>query len=137
MTLAERAQAAIASYWTAGIAWGVMTALHARWLWQWKHTGEVVSGYGAGLIALGLAHLLAAYLQPHALDRATAGAMPQDWRSFHRAHDPTASDRRQALWIEIRKGIITERIVVAILVLIGTFLNGYGTPLARSWNWPV
>ncbi len=43
-----------ASYWTAGAAFVVMTALHLRWLFRSLHAGDVLSAYGAGLVALGL-----------------------------------------------------------------------------------
>ena len=45
---------ALASYWTAGIAWAAMTALHGRWLWRSAHAGDVLSAYGAGVVALGV-----------------------------------------------------------------------------------
>ena len=122
----------VSSYWTA-LALGVVAlALHVRWYVVDKAPGaEVVSGFGAVVVAITITAIGASLLLPGALDRATAGAAPQDFRMFWHKHDPEAGSKRDALLAEVRLEIIVERLVIGGAVLIGTLLNGYGALVAR------
>lgn len=68
---------ALASYWTAGLALAAMSWLHWRWLWRTVHAGDVLSSYGAGLVALGVLVGSRPYLRAGFAQLVEAG-LPQD-----------------------------------------------------------
>ena len=130
-------RAGLASYWTAGIAWAVMTALHGRWLWRSAHAGEVLSAYGAGLVVLGIG-VAARPLIRQGLSSAVQAAMPtyQGYTGFPGRKIPSMSEQLQieALRPMVRREVIAERVVAVSVIVAGTLLNGWGAPLARRWG---
>ncbi len=131
---------AAASYWTAGAAWAVMTALHLRWLQRSAHAGDVLSAYGAGLVVLGLLVAARPFIRG-GLSAAVQAAMPQyqGYVGFPGRQIPTMLEQREieAQRPAIRREVITERVIAVAVVVVGTLMNGWGTPLARRWGWPV
>jgi uncharacterized protein with ACT and thioredoxin-like domain len=129
------ARLALASYWTAGIAGSVMTALHGRWLVRSSHAGEVLTAYGAGVVVLGLWVAV--------LELVRAGIAETGRRQV--AHEPVwfaeqlpaAEEVEKAAAVEARRAIIVERVVAGIIVAVGTLAGGWATPLARRWHLPV
>lgn len=138
MTLAERARAAAASYWTAGAAWAVMSGLHWRWLWHSAHAGDVLSAYGAGLVVLGVLVGSRPYLRAGFSQLVAAGLPQYDGAPFStgdrwQEHKALVEDERP----RVRRDVLAERVIAVGIVVIGTLLNGWGTPLARRWGLPV
>ena len=138
MTLAERARDAAASYWTAGFAYIVMSALHWRWLWRSTHASDVLSAYGAGLVVLGLLVAARPFIRagvrrmaeqdvqaPQFGGWATAEYVAEGWAAYRIRVDAVIPD----VW--------AERVAAIGVLVVGTLLNGWGTPLARRWGLPV
>jgi hypothetical protein len=133
MGLVERVRAAAASYWTIGAAWAVMSALHWRWLWRSTHAGDVLSAYGAGLVVLGLLVAARPFIRAGVRRMAEQQAIP-----------PQSPIWPEGAWAKYEAKVLAavpdvwaERVVAVGVVVIGTFLNGWGTPLARRWGLPV
>ena len=129
-----RAHKIASSYRSVGIVTVVLTLAHAGFLARYGHAGEVVSGYGASLVVLGVwvagFPLIRRGLQqvgplgPSYID----GVLPE-FRSFAKR----IMDEQERH--KIRRDQIDERVVGVAIALVGTLLNGYGTPLARLIGW--
>lgn len=128
----------LAHYGTALLALNWMTALHERWLWRSAHAGEVVSGYGAGLIMLGVFVGARPYLRA-GISRTVEAGLPPYRGAFLQGRGAAERHRERvaALRPAVALDVWAERVVAVLVVLLGTFLNGYGTPLARRWGLPV
>lgn len=119
------------TYWTPVAAGLVLLGLHLTWAIRWEPTkrGEILTGFGACLIVLGL--LVAARpLIGSGLAGAAAQAAPiarAAILSGERINDPDLMARRA----RARSDIAAERVVAVIVIAIGTLLNGYGSPLVR------
>ena len=130
----------LVSYWTAIFAWVVMTVLHLRWLHRSTHAGDVISAYGAGLTVLGLLVAARPFLKM-GVDRTARSQVPQ--LPFAFAAPDTEEGMRpfrehqEAAFRYFRREIIAERVIAVAVVVVGTLLNGWGTPLARRWGLPV
>ena len=138
MTLAERARAAVTSYWTASLAWAAMSALHWSWLWRSAHAGDVLSAYGAGLVVLGVLVGSRPYLRTGFAQLVESGLPQYDGMTFStderwQAHKALVASERP----KVRRDVWAERVVAVVVVVVGTLLNGWGTPLARRWGFPV
>ncbi len=138
MTLVERARAAAASYWTAGAAWAVMSALHWRWLWRSAHAGDVLSAYGAGLVVLGVWVAARPYLR-NGLEPWIAAVLPQDQATYAvgNSYSSDLAEAQSRARPGVTRDVWAERVVAVGVVVVGTLLNGWGTPLARRWHLPV
>ena len=62
---------------TAGLALVVITLLHERWLERSRHPGEVISGYGTGLVMLGVLVGSRPYIRA-GVQRLVAEGLPRD-----------------------------------------------------------
>ena len=128
----------LVSYWTAGLAFVAMTALHGRWLARSVQAGEVLSGYGAGLVMLGIFVASRPYIRAGleadiaARQRRNPAVIPANRERIRRHRERVAEEAPG-----IRRDAWAERVIAVAVVLIGTFLNGYGTPLARRWDLPT
>ena len=131
---------ALASYWTAGLALAAMSWLHWRWLWRTVHAGDVLSAYGAGLVAFGLLIASRPFIRG-GLSTAVQAAMPvyHGYVGFPGREVPNMLEQRaiEAVRPMIRREVIAERVIAVAVVVVGTLLNGWGTPLARRWGLPV
>ncbi|CAA2161158.1 hypothetical protein MBRA_06318 [Methylobacterium brachiatum] len=119
------------SYWTPVVLGAVMLGLHLAWAIRWEPAkrGEVVTGFGACLIVLGLLVAARPYLTTGlkgAIDK-EASAEPSAILSGGRTDDPHLIARRT----EAKGYIIAERVVAVVVIAVGTLLNGYGPPLVR------
>lgn len=125
----------LASYWTAGIAWSVMTALHGRWLWRSTHAGEVLTAYGAGVVVLGL---WVAVLELVRAGIATTVRRQVAQEPIWFAEQlPAAEEAENAAAVEAKRAIAVERVVASLIVAVGTLAGGWATPLARRWDQSV
>ena len=108
-----------------------IAAGHMVWLTNDGSAGEVVSGFGAALILVGLAAIGLPMLRKGSINRAAAQVMPQDRRLFLMPEDPVYDAALKTAEVEIRSSVITERVTAAVLIAAGTLLNGYGPVIAR------
>ena len=130
-------RAALASCWTAGIAWGVMTALHGRWLVRSTHAGDVLSAYGAGLVVLGVLVGSRPYLRAGFTGLVQAGLPRPPIVPIGGGFGKTIVAQIHAERPRVVLDVLAERILAVALVVLGTLLNGWATPLARRWGLPV
>ena len=126
---------ALASNWTAGIAWVSMTVLHERWLLRSAHAGDVLSAYGAALVVLGL-WLAVLDLARIGLTETAQRQTESDFAWFAEQM-PALLAAEKAAAIKAKRTLIVERVAAGIIAAFGTLLNGWGTPLARRWGLPV
>ena len=105
----------------AHVAWGV-------WLEPTKR-GEILTGFGACLIVLGLLVAARPYLATglDALVDKEASAAPAPVLSGGRTDAPNLLAKRA----EARDNILAERVTAVLVIGTGTLLNGYGPPLIR------
>ena len=125
-------------YGTALLALNWITALHERWLWRSAHAGEVVPGYGAALVMLGVFVGARPYLRA-GVQRMVIAGLPAFGGSFYGSYGMVAehNERVRAALPGVTLDVWAERVIAVAIVLLGTFLNGYGTPLARRWGLPI
>lgn len=122
------------SHWTPILAGVVLLGLHVAWAIRWEPTkrGEVVTGFGACLIVLGLLVAARPYLRAGrnaAADQAMSpllGAFAIPAAESIRYHE-----RREAGRPQVRRDVIAEREIAVGVIAVGTLLNGYGPPLVR------
>lgn len=133
-----RARATIASYWTSFIAIVVMSGLHLRWLLRSAHAGDVLSAYGAGLVVLGVLVGSRPYLRS-GIGNMVARSLPSGGGVFPRTREQAAAARKriEEARPEVTRDVWAERVIAVGVVVVGTLLNGWGTPLARRWGLPV
>ncbi len=129
---------AVASYTTAVAAFVVMTTLHLRWLHRSAHTGDVLSAYGAGVVVLGLLVGSRPYLRI-----GVTGLIERDMPEGGAGvlggpvYDAEVAKLRRDALPGVTLDVWAERVIAVAVVIVGTLLNGWGTPLARRWGWPV
>ncbi|MCJ2074784.1 hypothetical protein MKK68_03845 [Methylobacterium sp. E-016] len=142
------------SYWTPIGAGLVLLSLHLAWAIRWEPSkrGEVVTGFGACLIVLGLLIAARPYIRSgmrHFVD-AEVGPPPAD-----RLRDYLAAQtqipkivsgelmylvdgaRYASKRAEVRRDVLAERAVAVVVIAAGTLLNGYGPLLVRLAGWEV
>ena len=125
----------LVSYWTAGIAWGVMTALQGRWLWRSTHAGEVVTAYGAGVVVLGLWVAVLELVRTGIAE--TARRQVAQEPIWFAEQLPAAEEAEKAAAVEAKRAIIVERVAAGIIVAVGMLAGGWATPLSRRWGLPM
>lgn len=123
------ARVALTSYWTAGLAWAVMTALHGRWLLRSAHAGDVLSAYGAALVVLGLWVAVLELMRVGLTE--TARRQTESDFAWFAEQMPTLRASEEAAAAETKRTLIVERVAAGLIAVAGTLLNGWGTPLAR------
>ena len=128
----------LASNWTSGLALMAMSWLHWRWLWRSAHAGDVLSAYDAGLVVLGILVGSRPYLRAGFAGLVEAG-LPQDDAGYLVGPDylQELEREREAARPQATRDVLAERVVAVAVVVLGTLLNGWGTPLARRWGLPV
>lgn len=125
------------SNWIAAVLGMTIVAVHVAWAVWWEPTkrGEILTGFGASLIVLGLLVAARPFLTTGleaAIDR-EASAAPSPILSGARTDDPDLLRRRA----EAKGYILAERVVAVLLIAGGTLLNGYGPPLVRLFGLEV
>lgn len=129
---------AAASYTMTVVAFVVMTALHLRWLHRSAHAGEVLSAYGAGVVVLGVLVGSRPYLRAGVADLIERD-MPEGGAGVFGGpvYDAEMGELRRKALPGVTLDVWAERVIAVATVVAGTLLNGWGTPLARRWGWPV
>lgn len=120
-----------ASYWTA-LALGVLAIfLHVRWYTVDNAPGgEVVSGFGAALVTIGIVLGVASLLRDGLQSTARRIAHGPDQGVFAEAY-AEARANNEATVPGIVRDLALERIGAAGAAILGTLLNGYGPLVAR------
>jgi hypothetical protein len=125
------------SYWSVAAVAVVVGTLHVLWFVHSvpAQRGEVVTGFGAALIVLGLWVAARPYIRS-GIEVATGQAMSPLLGTFAM---PAGQSReyhaqREAQRPQIRRDVIAERIIAVVVIAVGTLLNGYGTPLVRLFG---
>jgi len=129
-----------ASYWVQAASAVGAVLLHAVW-WSAdpKHHGEIVSGFGAALIVLGVWIAAGPYIRD-GFAVLVEKAMPRrHGRTFllpSRTPEQRAADEaaREVQRRRVALDVAAERFVAAVVVAVGTILNGYGSPLVRLFG---
>ncbi|MGI4763568.1 MAG: hypothetical protein ACRYGP_00615 [Janthinobacterium lividum] len=129
---------AAASHTTAIAAFVVMTALHLRWLHRSAHAGDVLSAYGAGVVILGVMVGSRPYLRA-GVARLIERDMPEEGAGVFGGpvYDAEVARLRREALPGVTLDVWAERVITVAVVVVGTLLKGWGTPLARRWDWPV
>lgn len=129
---------AAASYTTAIAAFVVMTTLHLRWLHRSAHAGDVLSAYGAGVVVLGVLVGSRPYLRT-GVARLIERDMPDGGAGVFGGpvYDAEVARLRREALAGVTLDVWAERVIAVAIVVVGTLLNGWGTPLARRWGWLV
>lgn len=119
------------SHWTALAAGIVIFVLHVCWLIRVSpdHRLEVVSGFGAMLIVLGIWVAALLFLRK-GLKKTAADSMPPLVGSF--ATPPEYDESREGQRPQARRDVTDERVLGVAAIAIGTILNGYAAPVART-----
>lgn len=122
------------SYWAVGLFAIAMAVLHVWWLLQTDHAGEVLSGLGAMLQAIGLLVAAGPFirtgLRGMAEQQVQAPQPPyldDNEYSITRAAQTAYKAKIKAALPDVW----AERVVAVVVIALGTLLNGYGTPIAR------
>lgn len=136
------------SYWTPALAGVVLLGLHLVWAIRWDpaRRGEIATGFGAGLIVLGLLVAARPYIRSgvrHLVDT-EVGPPPSDRRrdaldaQFQRpviVPDELMylvdGARYASKRVEVRRDVLAERVIAVAVIVAGTLLNGYGPALVR------
>jgi hypothetical protein len=121
----------LSNWFAAGL--GLLAlAIHVGWWFSPAYSrSEVISGFGATLIAFGI--MLTARPFTRAGLAATVGqAMPPPSGSFaggekSREHNRAREEKRP----QVRRDVIVERIVGPSVIVCGTLMNGYASALLR------
>lgn len=124
------------SYWTALALGALAIFLHVRWYVVDKAAGgEVVSGFGAVLVVLGVFVGSRPYIRAGVAGLIEAG-LPALGAGFligpdtYREHQELVEKVRP----QVTRDVWAERVVAVAIVILGTLLNGYGPLLARVLN---
>ncbi|MEE7441104.1 hypothetical protein [Methylobacterium oryzae] len=125
------------SYWTPVVAGLVLLGLHLTWAIRWEPAkrGEAVTGFGACLIVLGLLVAARPYIRAGRQGMYDA-ARPRHPGAFAMAQGSSARFRArvEASEPERRRDVDAERIYAVAVIVAGTLLNGYGSPLVRLFG---
>lgn len=118
------------SYWTVCLIGLALFGVHA-WFWSSypAHRAEVISGFGAALIVLGLWVAARPFIRS-GLAVMVGQAMPPLQGAFLDG-DLRGHQRREAMRPQVRRDVIAERIIAVLVIAVGTLLNGYAAPLVR------
>ena len=126
------------SYWSVTLVGAVLFGLHAWW-WSARpaQRGEIVSGFGATLIVVGLWVAARPYIRAGVQGIAEAQIQaPQflpDLDEEGRIIAQTQAAYRQK--VEAAKpDVRAERVIAVVVIVIGTGFNGYGAPLVRVFG---
>ena len=136
------------SYWTPTFAGLVLLGLHLAWAIRWDpaRRGEIVTGFGACMIVLGLLVAARPYIRAgvRQLVDAEVGPRPPD-----RLRDALEAQFQRPVIVpdellylidgaryaskrgEIRRDVLAERVIAVAVIGTGTLLNGYGPALVR------
>lgn len=122
------------SYWTPILVGLALLGLHLAWAIRWDpaRRGEIVTGFGASLIVLGLFVAARPYIRA-GREGMYAQARPRHPGAFAVSHEATVRFREHvdATERERRRDVDAERIYAVAVIVVGTLLNGYGPVLVR------
>lgn len=123
------------SYTLASIGLGALViVLHAWWLSRSDHAGEVLSACGAAIVVVGLFVAAVPFLRAGVEAAAREKVQAPQGAYYDSAVGAFAQAAQAAYLAKVEAaipGIWTERVVAVAIVIVGTLLNGYGTPIAR------
>ena len=110
----------------------IMAVIHVWWLSRSEHAGEVISAFGAVTVALGVWVASRPYVRI-GLEGMIQAALPKDDAGYLVGpnHLQELTDLQTAARPKIVQDIWAERIIAVVVIIVGTLLNGYGTPIAR------
>ena len=123
----------------AGVSFCAAT-LHVWWLIQSSHAGEVISGFGATIIALGLWVAARPFIRTGIMDAARQQVQAPQFQAYLDSDGKMISEAQAAYNARVASvipDIVTERVLAVLVIVLGTVLNGYGAPLARLLQLPV
>ncbi len=122
------------SDWTVLWLLALGVFLHARWYGVGKAIGgEVVSGSGAWLVALGVLVASRPYIRA-GWDRLINAGLPAYGAGFM-TDDDTLRKHHELLKVErpkVVRDVLNERVIAVVVIVVGTMLNGYGPLIARA-----
>lgn len=109
----------------------LLTGVHAAWL-ATSADPVVVQRLGAGLIAIGLFSVALPFIR-HGIEAEVHRQAPRVSGMFAQSTEATQMqrERREAALPQVRRAVANERIWGALVILVGTLLNGYGDLLWR------
>ncbi len=122
-----------ASYWTALALGALAVFLHVRWYTVDKAAGaEVVSGFGAALVAFGVFVGSRPYIRAGIAGMIKAG-LPDGGAGVFGGptYDASLKAVHDKVRPEVTRDVWAERVIAVAVVIVGTLLNGYGTLIAR------
>ena len=130
----DKVRTVVASYWTALVLGVVAVFLHVRWYTVDKAPGsEVVSGFGASLVVLGVFVGSRPYIRSGIIGMIQS-ALPKN-RTPHYGSPETGNEHRKRVEKErpkVTRDIWAERVVAVAIVILGTLLNGYGSLISQT-----
>ena len=121
------------SYWTVGIVALIVIAGHIRWFTRGGPTAEVISGFGAAFVVLGIWVAARPFLRMGVramAEQSVQGTAPQaiGWD----VPPPEAGVAYQARIDAAMPDVWAERVIAVLVIVVGTLLNGYGGVIARG-----
>lgn len=132
VVMTENRRSFLVSYPVILGAGGVVLVLHLWWLASADHQGEVISALGAVATVFGIWMASRPYVRLGIAGMIEAG-LPKDDAGF--LTGPNWFEEFRAIQDAARPGVTrdvwAERVIAVTVVVIGTLLNGYGTPIAR------
>ncbi len=121
------------SYWTALALVALAMFLHVRWYTVDKAAGaEVVSGFGAALVALGVLVGSKPYIRAGIAGLIEAG-LPDGGAGVFGGptYDASLKKLHDEMRPQVTRDVWAERVVAVATVILGTLFNGYGPLVAR------
>ena len=120
------AKAILSNEWTAAIVGLAVLGLHLWWFAGSKHQGDVLTGAGGFLAALGIFVAGQPYIRKGLIKTAREQVGLQDTEESRQidAHEDEAEK-------EGVRHVLKERVVGVLLIAAGSMLNGYGVAIAR------
>ncbi len=122
------------SYWTAAALGLFIAAVHGWWLVKSDHAGEVISGFGAALVVLGLFVAARPFVELGVRGMAAQQVQAPQFTPLFDSEGTIIREAKAAYQKNIDAAVpavIVERVLAVLVVVTGTLLNGYGAPLAR------
>ena len=126
----------VTSYWTAVTLGALAVLLHVSWYTVDKAPGgEVLSGFGAALMVLGIFVGSRPYIRA-GLAKLVSDGLPAYGAGFF-SSDALLKEHRDRVAAErpkVLRDVLAERVLAVGVVIIGTLLNGYGSVIARLFH---
>ncbi len=138
--MTRRLRSLALSYWTPVLVGLALLGVHLAWAIRWEpaRRGEVVTGFGAAMIVLGLFVAARPYIRL-GLGPFIRGALTPDVGTF--VTDDSYDEQLKAIHAaelpEVTRDAWAERVIAVAVIAAGTILNGYGPLLVRLFGWEV